>query len=47
MGGVMSATFIRYPEKATGTIGLFFKAPLLVRRTGFFVPKITKERLEN
>ena len=39
MGGVMSAKFIRYPEKTAGTMGLFFKATLLVRRTGFFVPK--------
>jgi len=47
MEGVMSAKFIRYPEKETGTIGLFFSTPYLTRRTGFFVPKITKERLEN
>ena len=39
MGGVMSAKFIRYPEKTAGTMGLFFKDTLLVRRTGFFVPK--------
>jgi hypothetical protein len=47
MGDVMSARFIRYPEKATGTTGLFFSIPYLARRTGFFVPKITEERLEN
>jgi hypothetical protein len=45
MGGVMSARFIRYPEKATGTTGLFFSTPYLARRTGSFVSKITKERL--
>jgi len=43
----MSARFIRYPEKATGTMGLFFRTLYLARRTGFSVPKITKERLEN
>jgi len=48
MEGVMSAKFIRYPDKATGTMGLFFKVTLLkLRGTGFFVPKITAERLEN
>jgi hypothetical protein len=36
MVGVMPDSFIRYPEKMAGTIGLFFKANLLVRRAGLF-----------
>jgi len=47
MGGVMPERFIRYPEKTVGTMGLFFKITLLAGRTGFFVPKITEQRLEN
>jgi hypothetical protein len=38
MMGVMPERFTRYPEKTAGTMGLFFNAPLLTGRTGFFVP---------
>ena len=36
MGGVMSAKFIRYPEKTAGTMGLFFKDTLLVKKDRLF-----------
>jgi hypothetical protein len=36
MGGVMSATFIRYPEKETGTIGLFFSTPQMSKKNRLF-----------